>query len=88
MVGDGANTQGYLDTLISFSIFMLDSRNMLSNREESLALLQKYIREIPDTLRNLLITQLSELNRRSTEALALTEAYTLENVSRYRWGQQ
>ncbi len=79
----------YYDTFIAYSIFMVDGRNLLVDRPQQVpVVVELFETRLPESIRSVIIRQLSELNRRAADALAMVEAYAMERTSRWRWAQQ
>lgn len=88
MSGGEGSSKRYYDTFIAFSLFMVGGENLLPDRDRRVPSLVEVLKDIPDMVRSAIVRQLSELNRRASDALALTEAYAMEKASRWRWAQQ
>lgn len=72
---------------LAFGVLMVDGRYVLSNREDWLDPLAELFAELNEGARRRVLFQLSEINRRATRAVLLTEAYAMEQKSRLRWAQ-
>jgi hypothetical protein len=66
---------------------MLDGENVLLDRPAHLPELAKFFGGLDDRSRQVLIRCLGEVNRRAGVATLLTQAYTMERMSRLRWAQ-
>lgn len=77
----------YHNLFLAYSVFMTDGINVLADRETNLEQLVKFFSDIPDGARRKLIRYVSEVNRRANNAVSLTEAYAMEQYSRFRWVQ-
>ena len=77
----------FWNLFLAYGVFMVDGVNILSTRESHLADLSDTFAHLPKHARTNIIRHLSEVNRRASQAVLLTEAYAMESVSRYRWMQ-
>jgi hypothetical protein len=77
----------YHNFFLAYGVFIFGGVNVLSNRDAHLPRLIEFFDELPDGARRKLVRQLSEVNRRANNATTLTEAYALEQQSRFRWTQ-
>lgn len=77
----------FWNTFLAYGVFMVDGSNILSEREKWLPKLAATFAEFPKEARFKIIRYVSEVNRRASNAVVLTEAYAMETVSRYRWMQ-
>ncbi len=77
----------FWNTFLSYAVFMFDGENVLSDRDRWLPKLSDVFATLPKGARDRIIRHLSELNRRASNAVRLTEAYVTEVNSRYRWAQ-
>lgn len=75
------------DTFLAYNVFMIDGTNVLADRERLLPKIAELFRDMPPTAKSKLIRQMSEINRRANNAVLLTECYTTETYSRFRWAQ-
>lgn len=85
--GAGANQERFFSTFISMGIFMVDGQNILPERGRWIPKLEEVFGGFQQTVRTKIIRYLSEVNRKASDAVALTEAYNLETMSRFRWAQ-
>jgi len=72
---------------LAYGVFMVDGMNVLSDRERWISKLADTFSELPKDAQSKIIRHISEINRRSSAAIILTEAYAMESMSRYRWMQ-
>jgi len=72
---------------LAYGVFMVEGVNILADRAKHLPDLVAMFADLPAAAVTRLVRYLSEVNRRATNAVALTEAYAMENYSRYRWAQ-
>jgi hypothetical protein len=84
---DRPPTQRFWDTFLAFGVFMVNGQNILLDRERFLSDLAQMFSVFPIEAKALVVRRMSELNRRASVAVMLTEAYSTENYSRYRWSQ-
>lgn len=82
LLGDEASV-----LFLAYSCLFIDGNNCLTDRSKVLPLLREAFSGISDSLRQHLVLQLGELNRRARIATELTEAYSQESYSRIRWAQ-
>jgi len=87
-VRDGAPPpQRFWDLFLAYGVFMIDGENILPERQRWIPKIADLFSSFTRAPKNTLIRHLSELNRRSASAVILTEAYTTETYSRFRWAQ-
>ncbi len=72
---------------ITYSLFMVDGHNTLYERPRHINRLMKAIGKLPAKIQENIIENLTALNEKAHNLSGLTEAYTYENRSRYRWLQ-
>ncbi len=77
----------FWDVFLAHMVLFVDGQNVLSERGRTISVLADTFRELPNAARVKLIRQLSELNRKATQATILVEAYATEPYSRWRWAQ-
>lgn len=77
----------FWSVFFAFSVFLFDGVNVLADRDRSMAQLAKLFDDLPRPARERITRPLSEINRRATNAIRLTEAFATEWQSRYRWMQ-
>jgi len=77
----------FWDLFLAHMVLFVDGQNVLTDRSKYLADLADTFRDMPNALRVRFIRLLSELNRKSTKAAMLVEAYSTENYSRWRRAQ-
>lgn len=88
----GANTprgsvERFYNTFIAYGVFMVDGQNVLTDRAEWIPLLGETFGSLPAKARSKIIRYLGEVNRRASNAVILSEAYTMEVLSRFKWAQ-
>lgn len=86
VMGDRA-TARFWDLFLAHGIFLVDGQNVLVDRQRWMPRIANTFRDMQPMARAKVIRHLSELNRRAANATVLTEAYTMEQYSRYRWAQ-
>lgn len=79
--------QRYYNLFLAYGVLLVGGRNVLANREENVDELVEFFEGTDKELKQKVIRHLSEINRRSTRATILTEAYFIEPSSRLRWAQ-
>ena len=79
--------QAYYDTFLSYGVLMVDGQNVLGDRDRWIQELSKFFTTLPAGAKQKVVRYLSEINRRATRAVHLTEAFVFEPVSRLRWAQ-
>jgi len=87
LMAGGTTTKNYNDLFLTFGVLMVDGQNMLKDRDKLQPELVSFFKELPVAAKQKVIRYLSEINRRAYQAVILTEAYTMESVSRLRWAQ-
>ena len=83
----GVASEKVWNTFFAYCVFMIDGVNILPDRDRWISRLAGTFRELPKAARQLIVRHLSEINRRASDAVALTEAYATETYSRFRWAQ-
>lgn len=83
----GAPPARFWNRFLAHAVFMFDGINVLADRDYWLPKLEDIFQNLPKGARDRVIRHLSELNRRASNAVRLTEAYVTEPASRYRWAQ-
>lgn len=77
----------FWDLFLAYGVFAIDGQNVLVDRQRWMSQIASTFRDMQPLAKNKVIRHLSELNRRAANATTLTEAYTTESYSRYRWAQ-
>jgi hypothetical protein len=72
---------------LAYGVFMIDGINILSDRDHWIQAIADRFDKLSIPARNKLVWNLSEINRRASAAVLLTEAYAMEMNSRFRWAQ-
>lgn len=79
--------QKQFDLFLAFGVLMIDGVSVLPNRDEHMRDIAETFGGINDSVRRKIIFHLSEINRRASKAVVLSEIYALESQSRLRWAQ-
>jgi len=82
-----SDDQAFHNMFLAYGVLMVGGDSVLYNRDRWLPDLAKTFASMPPKGKNKVIRLLSELNRRVAGAVTLTEAYAMENYSRFRWVQ-
>lgn len=77
----------FWDLFLAHMVLFVDGENMLVDRRRHLPKIAAAFRDLPAKARQRLVRQLSNLNRKATNATMLVEVYATENASRWRWAQ-
>jgi len=80
-------TAKFWDIFLAYGVFMVDGVNILAERDRWIPKLAETFGGLPKEARSMIVRHVGEVNRRSSNAVALTEAYAMEAMSRYRWMQ-
>jgi hypothetical protein len=72
---------------LAYGVLLVDGKSVIKDREEILPVLVEAFSEMNSGLKQHVIRYLSEINRRAAKASVLTEAYSMEVISRIRWAQ-
>ena len=68
-------------------VFVIDGINVLTDRASVFPRLTELFESLPRNARQRIIRYVSEINRRASNAVLLTEAYAMERISRFKWAQ-
>ena len=85
--GGAKVSEGFWDTFLAYGVFMVGGVNILPDRDKWIPKIAEIFASLPKDSRARIIRHVSEVNRRASNAVVLTEAYAMEGVSRYRWLQ-
>ena len=83
----GKSIERYYSSFISYGIFMIDGENILPNREQWIPQIEESFASFSPQVRSKIIRYLSEINKKAANAVTLTEAYNVEQISRFKWAQ-
>lgn len=72
---------------LAYGVVMVDGENVLPNRDNYLHRISEVFEGLPNAGRQRLIRLMGEVNRRASNAVVLTEAFSVERYSRFRWLQ-
>lgn len=84
---DVTTRDAYYNTFLAYGVYMVDGQNILPERDRWVPQLEELFANLAPMARASVIRHMSEVNRRSSRALTLTEAYQMERSSRFRWAQ-
>lgn len=87
MCPDLKETSKFWSLFLAYGIFMIDGINILPERERWIPKIAEKFEEFQLPVRAKIVRHLSEINRRASNAVMLTECYVTEKYSRYRWYQ-
>lgn len=91
LIGGLQNTpksvQRFYNTFLAYGVLMVDGHNVLADRQRWIPELSDMFASLPEAARKQVIRYLSDVNRRASRAVTLTEAYAMESQSRLRWAQ-
>lgn len=79
--------QRQFNLFLAFGVLLMDGVNVLPERDEHLRQIADMFGELSEGVRRKIIYHLSEINRRASRAVVLSEAYAMESQSRLRWAQ-
>lgn len=87
--GDYRDTkkQAFWDIFLAHCVFVVDGVNILKDRDRWIQKVSEVFLSLPKGVKSDIIRHVSEVNRKASVALTLTEAYAMEPMSRYRWMQ-
>ncbi len=72
---------------IAHSVFMVDGQNVLHDRPRHISRLVKAVGKLPSAVQAKVVENLTALNKKASRLFPLTEPYSYESRSRYRWLQ-
>ena len=84
---DAKAMRKFYNHFLAYGVVMVDGHNVLLDRERWVPDLAKLFDGLATHAREKVIRALSELNRRASSGVLLTEAYAMESSSRFRWAQ-
>lgn len=79
--------QKHFNLFLAFGVAFMDGINILPDRDRWLTEVSDMFGSLNEGIRQKVIFNLSEINRRANRAVILTEAFTMEAQSRLRWAQ-
>jgi hypothetical protein len=85
--GDAAGMRKFYNLFLAYGVLMVDGSIILSDRDRWLPDIAKLFDGLSSQARTKVIRHMSEINRRASAAVTLTEAYAMEVSSRFRWSQ-
>jgi len=77
----------FWDLFLTYMVLFVDGQNILVDRSRWIRSIADTFHDLPGTARQRLVRQLSDLNRRASNATLLVEAYATEGYSRWYWAQ-
>ena len=85
--GDQRGVRRFYNHFLAYGVLMVDGVNILPDRDQYLPELIQVFGALDERVRRKVIRHMSEINRRASKAVVLTEVYSLESASRLRWSQ-
>ena len=88
--GVGLSTRSndrYFNAFIAHGVFMVDGQNILPERGRWLPKMEETFAQLPPAAKSKIVRHISEVNRKASDAVTLTEAFNMEPSSRFRWAQ-
>ncbi len=87
-IAGNAQQDRFYNIFLAYGVFMVEGENVLANRSEWVNQLdEEFFSVLPLPAKNKMVRYLSEINRRASNAVTLTEAYATERSSRFKWAQ-
>lgn len=83
----GAPMDKYYDSFLAHGVFMIAGQNILPERERWIPEVEKLFTSLPLAAKTKLVRYMSDVNRKASNAVTLTEVYQMERASRFRWAQ-
>jgi hypothetical protein len=77
----------FYNLFLAYGVLMVDGVNILPERDQWIPEVSAMFQGLDEMARRKVIRYLSEINRRASRAVVLTEAYCMEPRSRLRWSQ-
>lgn len=84
---EGKATADFWNQFLAYGVFMIDGVNILPERDRWIPKIADMFNSFQVQVRNRIVWRMSEINRRASNAVSLTECYAMERYSRYRWYQ-
>lgn len=79
--------QRFYNLFLAYGVFMVDGVNVLRDRDRWLPQLSAMFQDLNEQARRKVVWHLSEINRKASKAVVLSEAFSMEPQSRLRWAQ-
>lgn len=80
-------TQRFYSLFLAYGVFMVDGQNILQDRDRWVPQIAELFDSLSEGVKTKVIRHMSEINRRANRAVTLTEAFSMETLSRLRWAQ-
>jgi len=77
----------FYNLFLAYGVLMVDGQSVLENRNHWISEIAATFDILTPVAHKKVVRTLSEINRRASNAVVLTEAYTMETTSRFRWAQ-
>jgi len=77
----------FYNYFLAFGVLMVDGINILPDRERWIPDIAETFRQFENRSKQKVIRNLSEVNRRASRAVLLTDVYAMDSQSRLRWAQ-
>ena len=77
----------FWDLFITYMVLFVDGQNILVDRQKWFRPIADMFHDIPVVARQKIVRQISELNRKASNATLLVECYATETYSRWYWAQ-
>jgi hypothetical protein len=84
---DHKSIQRFHNLFLAYGVLMVDGVNVLRDRDQWLSKIADMFEGLNIEARKKTLRYLSDINRRASRAVVLTEAYSMEGMSRLRWAQ-
>jgi hypothetical protein len=82
-----AYNQRFWNLFLAYAVFIVEDQNVLTDREKWIPSITKTFAELFRSSREHMVRHIAELNRKSSVASLLTECFSMETSSRFRWAQ-
>lgn len=86
-LNDRKGARKFYNYFLAYGVLMIDGMNVLPERDQWLPEIAQTFGNLDERARRKIIRYLSEINRRASRAVVLTEVYCMEPQSRLRWSQ-
>lgn len=84
---DQRGVRRFYNHFLAYGVLMVDGVNILPDRDQYIPEIVNLFSSLDERVRRRIIRHMSEVNRRASRAVVLTEVYSLETTSRLRWSQ-